>query len=413
MSRGIKDLRELICVSRLTMRESDEDEIPISDDEGSMRRFSSLSISSETSGSESRQSSAKSNKGRGSRISPDSGFSTNGISPEGDFTGHKQLKLRADASSLLQETGHLPHPPPSKKKNKKRKRKQVLDTVPAMHELPKSKPLPPLRTDNVSKSKGSTETDSTDDCAESSEPIPSALAPTASSSLFSRELPKSSGSKSTANAQVVNFDHMLTYLDATIVSEWLLNSNEVVGEMTKWCHQKENYVQFAHFWLSEMPQLQRQEILKLEYSIVMDQFNLAFAPGRDVNQIKYKDIVHFTQAVFREYPANLFSSKGSYTFLNYLDILTSERTSEYRKLLTDVRCSTRIRQHAQWTLACRAFCLVSVWSAVLKFYRTLQSDTSGNSLPQPSFVSNAEGNLNHHRMYHAIRYGLAYYSSDT
>ena len=71
MSRGIKDLRELICVSRLTIRDSDEDEIPISDDEGRMSRFGSLSISSETSGSESRQSSAKSNKGQGSRISPD------------------------------------------------------------------------------------------------------------------------------------------------------------------------------------------------------------------------------------------------------------------------------------------------------------------------------------------------------
>ena len=422
MSRGIKDLRELICVSRLTIRDSDEDEISISDGEGRMSRFGSLSISSETSGSESRQSSAKSNKGQGSRISLDSGFSTNGISPEGDFTGHKQLKLRTDVSSVLQEAGHLPHPPSSKKKNKKRKGKQVLDTLPAMHELPKSKPLPPLR--SMSQSKGSTDTDSTDDCAETSEPIPSALAPTTSSSLSSRNHAKSSGGKLTANVQVVKFDHMLTYLDATLVSEWLLNSNEVVGEMTKWCHQKENYVQFAHFWLSEMPQLQRQEILKLEYSIVMDQFNLAFAPGRDVNQIKYKDIVHFTQAVFREYPANLFSSKGSYTFLNYLDILTSQRTSEYKKLLTDVRCSTRIRQHAQWTLACRAFCLVSVWSAVLKFYRTLQSDTSGNSLPQPSFVSNAEGTLNHHRMYHAIRYGpyilynrkdfvFLYYSSDS
>ena len=94
-------------MSRLTMRESDEDEILISDDEGSMRHFSSLSMSSETSGSESRQSSAKSNKGRGSRISPDSGFSTNGISPEGDFTGHKQLKLRKDASSLLQDNWTL------------------------------------------------------------------------------------------------------------------------------------------------------------------------------------------------------------------------------------------------------------------------------------------------------------------
>ena len=406
MSRGIKDLRELICVSRLTVRDSDEDEIPSSDDEGRISRFSAISLSSGTSGSDTRQSSAQSNKGHPSRISPDSGFSTNGFSPEGEFAEQKNSKPGTDASLVVKTTGHFPHPPQNRKKQRKRTRKQVakvLDTLPAMHELPKPKPLPPLRSDSMSpitiQSKGSTESDSMDECAESSEPVPSA--PTANASLNSRNGLKSKNNP-TANVSIVNFDHMLTYLDATLVSEWLANSNELVGEMTQWCHQKENYVQFAHFWLSEMPQLQRQEILKLEYSIVMDQFSLAFAPGRDAGQVKYKDIVHYTQAVFREYPANLFSSKGPFTFLNHLDILTSERAVEYKKLLTDVRCSTKIKQHAQWTLACRAFCLVSVWSAVLKFYRTLQSGVSGNSLPQP-FTSTTDECLNHHRMYQSIR----------
>ena len=382
MSRGIKDLHELICVSRLTIRDSDE-ELLISDDEGRISRFGYMSFSSETSGSDSRQSSAQSNKGRSCRMSPDSGISTNGISPESDVIY-------------------------SRKKQKKKKRKQV--TLPTMHELPKPKPLPPVGNGSMSpitiEAKGSTETDSSDDCAESSEPILSTRGdkPSAGPPVFSRSHTSSYlGNVPKANTQVLNFDNMLIYLDATLVSEWLSSSNEVVSDITNWCHQDENYVQFAHFWLSEMPQLQRQEILKLEYSIVMDQFNLAFAPGRDAGQIKYKDIVHFTQAVFREYPANLFSSKGSHTFLNYLDTLTSERTKEYKNLLTDVRCSTRIKQHAQMTLACRAFCLVSVWSAVVKFYRTLQSNTTNNSLPQPSFNSNSEDSLNHHRMYHAIR----------
>ena len=403
MSRGIKDLRELICVSRLTIRDSDE-ELPVSDDEGRISRFSYSSFSTEASGSDSRQSSAQSYTGRAHRISPDSGFSTNGVSPESDV---KCVKTSTDAQSQPQDSVHVPHPPVIRRKHKK-KRKQV--TLPTMYELPKPKPLPPLGSGSMSpitiQSKGSTETDSSDECAESSEPVVSSRENKSTAGPVFSRIHSSSSSGNIApkrESQTLNFDYLLTYLDGTLVSEWLSSSNDIVGEMTQWCHQRENFVQFAHFWLSEMPQLQRQEILKLEYSIVMDQFSLAFAPGRDAGQIKYKDIVHFTQAVFREYPANLFSSKGSHTFLNYLDILTSERTTEYKKLLTDVRCSTRIKQHAQMTLACRAFCLVSVWSAVLKFYRTLLNDATSNSLPQPSFNCNSEDGLNHHRMYHAIR----------
>ena len=52
MSRGVKDLRELICVSRLTIRDSDgEDELSFSDDDGRLSRaLEELGIHSDTNG---------------------------------------------------------------------------------------------------------------------------------------------------------------------------------------------------------------------------------------------------------------------------------------------------------------------------------------------------------------------------
>ena len=76
MSRGIRDLRDLICVSRLTYRESDEE--IFSDDDRLAKDFNALSFSRDASGN-SRESSAASNR---SGVS-DSGFAT-GISPEQD-----------------------------------------------------------------------------------------------------------------------------------------------------------------------------------------------------------------------------------------------------------------------------------------------------------------------------------------
>ncbi len=365
MSRGIKDLRELICVSRLTIRDSDE-EIIISDDEGGrisrfnysafdeegrISRFNYPGFSYQSSSTDtSRQSSAQSQRGR-SQNSPDSGISTaNGISPDGDIL---RLSKSGSISGIpAGEPQHVPAPPQGKKKKKKRQRShkevKILDTLPTMHELPKPKPLPPVRTDSFSpppESSSPSVYSSDEDCAETSEPIKTPVPPQnpafSRSAMFSRVR----GAKPSASSVPLskgNFDYMLTFLDATLISEWLSISNEAVVDITSWCQKGENYVRFAHFWLSEMPPMQRQEILKLEYSILIDQFQLAFASGRDVGQVKYKDLVHFMQAVFKEYPAGLFSSKGSHMFLNYLDVLTSERTEEYKKLLTDAKCSTKV-----------------------------------------------------------------------
>lgn len=402
MSRGVKDLRELICVSRLTIRASDE-EYNFSDEDGRISRFTYASFST-SSGPDSRQSSAKSLPERGKQMSPDSGIGTNGISPES--IDHHDMKLK-------ENTKYEPHPPAqNKKKNKKKKKKNqdanASELMYATHELPRPKPLPPLRTDSYSPSPSVEGSNNSTISSETDEtPIHTPTPPVSANkkTVFPkvRNMKGSSmpSKKPPQTNIIVNFDFMLTYTDATLVAEWLSYSNCLVSEMTQWCQEEDNFVRFSHFWLSEMPSIQRQEILKLEYSILMDQFQLAFSAGKDAGEVKYKELVHFTQAVFKEYPAKLFSAKGSHVFLDYLEVLTSEKTVEYKKLLSDVRCSTKIKQYAQWTLACRAYSLVSVWSAVVKFYRKIQS-----SKPQPlpsCSVNTGDSDPNQQRMYQAIR----------
>jgi len=87
-------------------------------------------------------------------------------------------------------------------------------------------------------------------------------------------------------------------------------------------------------------------------------------------------------AVLREYPDRLVGHRGSYLFLDYLEILVSERKADYLRLLTDVRISTRNRQLAQWLLAIRSFGLLSIWTAVISFFRQLhESQALPSSVP--------------------------------
>lgn len=198
-----------------------------------------------------------------------------------------------------------------------------------------------------------------------------------------------------------DFDSILRYIDGTAVTEWLNKCNSVVAEMTTWCHQHDNFVKFAHFWLTDFPDIQRSEIFRLEYSIIVDHVEYAFSAGISRGFVKKKDVNDLLAAVFREYPRKMLSSAGTFMFLEYLEILTSERKEEYRKLLTDVKCSTKIKQHAQWTLAVRALALVNVWSAIINFYRTLLDSSQSSEVVNLSTIARVDPNPT--RVYQAIR----------
>ena len=364
MSRGVRDLRDLICVSRLTVRDSDEEFI--SDDDNvinDLNDFDRLSIgSTDSCDCESR------NSGSGKRFSPDSGCVTNGETPPEISTS---IELPVSGSSEKAET--------KSKRKRKRNKQKALDTVPSRHDLPqKHMPLPPLRPTSGF------------DVDMSSQPI-GAVQPNRS----------------------FNFDDMLCYMDATVVSAWLSRANENVEKLSSFCNAGDNFVRFAHFWLSDFPGVEKQEIFELENGILTEELSFAFTVGREQRKICYRDVLNLSKAVFREYPSRLLSSKGPHMILDYLGVLTSGKREDYKKMLSDVKCSTRNKQYAQWLLATRSFAIVSCWSAIVNFYRNLLDRLQQSNLT--SFCSKEDkDDINQVRLSQAIRLGYVdvvhYYS---
>lgn len=201
---------------------------------------------------------------------------------------------------------------------------------------------------------------------------------------------KEDNSKNTKNG---NFDTMLSFIDASVVSDWLNRANRSLRKMHRW-HQDntklyerpmssfrnseflkyESFIRFANFWLgcnktSKLDHKQRRELLEMEYSIICDEVTQAFQIGIDSQSISIADIHRLLHAVFKEYPLQLLSFRGVYMLLDYIDTLSSNRLDEYKTLLSDVKCRTVNKQYAQWLLSIRSFSLINLCWSIVKFYR--------------------------------------------
>ena len=396
MTRNVRDLRELICVSRLTFCESDDEERNFSSDEEALSGdLDNLSISSgdTTSGIPKLKSHGSLDFTRGHRhASPDSGCVTNGSTPPElppDEFDEPITPVTSPSFMPPEALTYIPTPPsPARmttkiagnvRRKKKRERRKVLETVPSRHDLPKPTRLPPVN---------------------------SQLLSGFSSPEYDVDMESFPEIKGKGNSGLPshdgNFDHILCYMDATVVSNWLGRANVSVNELTTFCNSGNNFVTFAHFWLTDFQDFQKVELFEMEHNILSEELGFAFAVGKDQGHVTHRHIFSLIKALFREYPGKLLSAQGAHMFLNYLDVLSSQKHTEYKKMLSDVKCSTRNKQHAQWVLATRSFALVSVWSAILNFYRNLLGITA---IRTPCTHPASAKETNHMRFGQAIRLG--------
>lgn len=419
MSRGPKDLRDLICVSRLTFRQSD-DEV-VSEDDFIAKDWDEISLdSSESCDSQQGSMTKLGQKGQ----SPDSGCGTNGGSPQDSNLSQSRCdpELKLDLSGLHH-----------KKKSKKKKKKKTLETELPKFPFPKPPPLPP-----VGRSESFEEEDLTHGHIMPHPPTESKPGHGSGTSIRRRThsdassehkeahsvsvsndvdeestpvRPKSQGGQTyrvqaATRVESGDYDSMLCYMDATVVSGWLGRANKSVSDVANYINVDDNFVQFAHFWLTDFPDTQKREIFELEIEILREELGFAFAPGRDDGKVSQRDISNLIGAIFREYPAKLVSARGNILFLDYLDVLTSARTEKYKKLLSDVKCSTKNKQYAQWLLATRSFALVSMWCAIVNFYRNLLGKTgtaNGKGIPD---VPSTFRSVYEKRLFQALRRGF-------
>ncbi|XP_077979969.1 uncharacterized protein LOC144435256 [Glandiceps talaboti] len=357
MARNVRDLRDLICVSRLTIRDSDEE---LSDNDFDLpTSFDSLNL-------DSRPGTALIFKGdrylpNGTKYQPrPPAPASSGARPKSTGARPKNRSGKTNNTTSIGDTSRgVPH-------------------VPSLSrgEWPHTKePLPPV---------GSR--------------------PSSSSSTNSDLSRQGSGTRRQGD-----FDEMLEFLDPNAVGQWLKRANEMVSELSMWCYSADNFVKFAHFWMTEFPDTQRDNIFTLEVSILHDEFTMAFAEGIRTGKVRESDLSNLQSAVFKEYPSKLTSAKGAHLFLDILDILSSERNAEYKKLLSDVKISTRNKEFAQMMLATRSFALLNVWYAVVNFYRNVKSrgtvggDVSDNAVNK----TQKEDTLTVTRAFQATQYGYS------
>lgn len=172
-----------------------------------------------------------------------------------------------------------------------------------------------------------------------------------------------------------NFDELLTYIDASIISDLLERSNKNLKNIYIWSEASkcELFIKFANFWIFKLNDKQRRNLIDMEYSIVVEEITQAFGVGLESDLISLKDIHVLLRAVFKEYPLSLLSFRGLYMFLDYLDILCSDRQESYRKLLSDVKCRTKNKQYAQWLLSIRSYALINITSEIVNFFNKTSS----------------------------------------
>ena len=200
-----------------------------------------------------------------------------------------------------------------------------------------------------------------------------------------------------------DYSELITYIDEEVVADWLERSNQNLKDLTTWCTDA-NFVKFAQFWITEFGVERRCEILALEHSILFDELTVAFSSGIKQGKVQTQDMVELLSALLREYPKKLTTSAGVYLFLDYLDVFTSERATEYRNILSDVKLSTKNRAHIQLILASRSFMLINIWMAIVNFYKQIVDCKSSSSEHLTSHKSKTE--INYSRLIEAINLGL-------
>jgi hypothetical protein len=242
---ALKDLRDLVNVSRLTFREesSDENVSPRSEEEPKTQLKNKTSTN-------------KLNK--------------KPIISESEPVGKKQLKhSKPDASKPYVLSSYVENPRSSLSLTE---RSSLLDrnSLPVVKNTEKLAPLPAI----VPKSNLNHD-ENNSSLNKSIEPLKDQQDPNNNNPV----------QKSRVESLFIggNFDYMLAYIDASVVSDWLNRANRYLKKMSKWHRHSnfESYIKFCNFWLgfsgsSKFNDKQRRQLLEMEYSIIYEEVLQAF-----------------------------------------------------------------------------------------------------------------------------------------
>ncbi|XP_028408071.1 uncharacterized protein LOC114530669 [Dendronephthya gigantea] len=166
-------------------------------------------------------------------------------------------------------------------------------------------------------------------------------------------------------------NRILEYVDGSVVSSWLHRSNESVQWLSKWVSTKEYFVKFANFFLVEMDHQKQTELVEMEVEVILDEITFSVQDGLKQKKVSKDDVMSFFLLIIWEYPSKICGEHSSIFVLNTLVTLASAQKDKYRKLLSNVKFATKHPEQIHWILSVRAFALISIITAMVKFYSSL------------------------------------------
>jgi len=221
-----------------------------------------------------------------------------------------------------------------------------------LQELPKYQPLPAVRSDCWS-------ANSTTSCQQVAKETSSI------GSIDSGFITSDSPALSDKHMTFENLNIIFKLFDRSVVLMWLEQSKRSITDISDWCAEDENFIQFAHFWLSEFPSDRRHSMFEFEYGLLCDKI----ASGCRSKQPSLEQLVSFLSAIMHEFPeGRLTGLADAYIFLEHLEALAEQCKRD--SLLTAVSYSLCSQQYYDYLLAVRTYAIVTIWSAILDKYRS-------------------------------------------
>ena len=221
-----------------------------------------------------------------------------------------------------------------------------------LHELPNYQPLPAVRSDCWSaKSRTS--------CQQVAKETSSILS--IDSGFITSDSPALSDKHTTSE----ELDIIFQLFDRSVVLVWLEQSKRSITDISDWCAADENFIHFAHFWLSEFPSDRRLSMFEFEYGLLRDKI----ASGCRSKPPSSEQLASFLTAILHEFPeGRLTGLADAYIFLEHLEALAEKQKRD--SLLTAVSYSLCSQQYYDYLLAVRTYAIVTIWSAILDKYRS-------------------------------------------
>ena len=187
------------------------------------------------------------------------------------------------------------------------------------------------------------------------------------------------GNQSRRRRRRTNFDEVLSYLDSVIVNEWLEECNRTINKLNMFATDGHTVVRFFNFLLDEMKYEDYCDLLDMEYSIMFDRLRYGFHAGFAINKLNNNDLAQLATSVLPEYPDRFKRREGVENLLNVFMVLSSsDKADGYRELLKKVNCTTLNKQYIQWLLAIRAHGLINFVSGILRFYENITQTASSS-----------------------------------